>query len=199
MTDLRKRLLLHACCAPDATVVLERLSLEYQITIFFYNPNIHPESEYSLRVEEMQRLATQLTVPLLPAQYDAETWFQLVQGFEKVPEGGRRCEICFEMRLQKTAEIARQHQFDLFTTVLTVSPHKNAALINRIGIQIGREVGVPFLEANFKKKDGFKRSLELSREYQLYRQDYCGCIYSRLEREARQKLAPGAQKKQDSA
>jgi predicted adenine nucleotide alpha hydrolase (AANH) superfamily ATPase len=183
MTKKKEKLLLHVCCAPDATVVVERLSPEYDITIFFYNPNIHPETEYEQRLTEMKKLATQLEVPLLPAEYDADVWFRAVKGMEYLPEGGKRCEICFKLRLEKTAQMAKAHQFEIFTTVLTVSPHKNAALINEIGKMSSEKFGVPFMEANFKKKDGFKRSIELSRQYHLYRQNYCGCIYSKTERE----------------
>lgn len=183
MQAKKKRLLLHVCCAPDATVVLERLAPEFAISIFFYNPNIHPEKEYRFRLAEMETFAKQQGYPLLHAEYDADTWFQLTEGMEKIPEGGARCTVCFEMRLRKTAEMARKHGFEIFTTVLSVSPHKNAKLINQIGTQIANEFALEFMEANFKKKNGFLRSLELSRQYNLYRQDYCGCVYSQKERE----------------
>lgn len=178
-----KKLLLHVCCAPDATVVIERLAPEFDLTIFFYNPNIHPEKEYLLRAREMENLLQVLNIPFIPADYDSSNWFELVKGLENVPEGGERCTRCFEMRLEKTAKIAAESGFEFFTTVLTVSPHKDANRINRIGNAAGQKWGTPFLEANFKKKDGFKRSLELSKQYGLYRQDYCGCIFSQLERE----------------
>jgi predicted adenine nucleotide alpha hydrolase (AANH) superfamily ATPase len=178
-----KKLLIHVCCAPDATVVIERLSPEYDLTIFFYNPNIHPEKEYHLRSREMENLLHLLHIPFIPAEYDSSTWFELVNGLEHLPEGGERCTRCFKMRLEKTAKIAAESKFDLFTTVLSVSPHKDANLINEIGKEVGQKWGVPFMEANFKKKDGFKRSLELSKHYGLYRQDYCGCIFSQIERE----------------
>lgn len=183
-----KKLLLHICCAPDATVGIERLFPDYEITVFFYNPNIHPEKEYSLRRREMEQLANRLNVPMLDAaEYNANEWFELVKGLEEVPEGGKRCELCFQMRLQKTAEAAVQNDFPVFTTVLTVSPHKNAQIINQLGAAIGNEMGLEFIAANFKKKDGFKRSLELSRQYNLYRQDYCGCIFSQIERDKRKR------------
>ena len=191
MPEKKKKLLLHVCCAPDATVVLERLSPQFEITIFFYNPNIHPAKEYSLRLLEMETLAKALKFPLLQADYDADTWFELTKGMEKIPEGGKRCTVCFEMRLRKAAEIARKHGFDLFTTVLSVSPHKNAKLINQIGTEIANKFGLKFMEANFKKQNGFFRSLELSRQYNLYRQDYCGCVYSQIERN--QRTQPKAQ------
>lgn len=180
---MKQNLLLHICCAPDATVVIERLRSEYDITAFFYNPNIHPENEHNLRLQEMLELAEKLKIPCKYAEYDAQNWFALVKGHESVPEGGSRCEICFRMRLEKTAQFAAAERFDLFTTVLSVSPHKNADLINQIGIKVGETYHIPFMEANFKKQDGFKRSLELSRYYGLYRQDYCGCIFSKKERE----------------
>jgi len=183
MPENKPTLLLHVCCAPDATVVLERLASEYEITVFFYNPNVHPACEYALRLAEMEQLAQQLGFPLLPAEYNADDWFALTAGMENIPEGGPRCTICFEMRLEKTAAAARQHCFDFFTTVLSVSPHKNANLINQLGTQIAQQFGVTFLPANFKKQNGFLRSLELSRQYQLYRQDFCGCVYSQQARE----------------
>lgn len=183
MPEKKPKLLLHVCCAPDATVVLERLATEYEITIFFYNPNVQPASEYALRLAEMERLVEQSGIVLLPAEYNPDDWFTLTQGMEKIPEGGTRCTVCFEMRLQKTAAAARQHGFDLFTTVLSVSPHKNANLINQLGTQIAQQYGVAFMPANFKKQNGFLRSLELSRQFGLYRQDYCGCVYSRQARE----------------
>lgn len=173
-----KKLLLHICCAPDATVVVERLRSAFDITGFFYNPNIHPEQEYELRTEEMKRLAFKMAFPLAVGPYDAEQWFSLTKGLEEMPEGGERCRICFQMRLEKTAQLAAKEKFDFFTTVLTVSPHKNAALVNQLGQVIAHENKVSFLESNFKKKDGFKRSIELSKIYHLYRQNYCGCKYS---------------------
>lgn len=172
-------LLLQVCCAPDATVVIERMRADYDITVYYYNPNIQPESEYKLRVEEMQRLAAEMNVPCKIGPYDSKRWLQLVRGLEQLPEGDKRCEVCFRMRLEQTARKAAAEGFDFFTTVLTVSPHKDAALINSLGREIGEKFQIKFIEENFKKKDGFKRSIELSREYNLYRQNYCGCIYSK--------------------
>jgi predicted adenine nucleotide alpha hydrolase (AANH) superfamily ATPase len=183
MNNSKSRLLLQVCCAPDATVAVERLKDKYDLTLFFYNPNIHPENEYRKRALETQRLAPKLDVECIVYDYDAELWFELTRGMEKEPEKGRRCEICFRMRLLKTAQFAKEHGYDIFATVLTVSPHKNADLINRIGNQVAESVGVPYMESNFKKKDGFKRSLELSRQYRLFRQDYCGCLHSQRDRE----------------
>lgn len=174
-----KKLLLHICCAPDAAVVVERLRTEYDITGFFYNPNIHPQQEYQLRVKEMERVAFKMSFPLQVGTYDADHWFALTKGLEELPEGGERCKLCFQLRLETTARFAANSKFDLFTTVLTVSPHKKAALINKLGKSIAEQYRVLFLEANFKKRDGFKRSLELSKLFNLYRQDYCGCVYSK--------------------
>ncbi|MBN1155916.1 epoxyqueuosine reductase QueH [candidate division KSB1 bacterium] len=175
----REKLLFHICCAPDATVVAERLEPDYDITGYFYNPNIHPQSEYTLRVNEMEELAREIGLKLIVGPYDADRWFDLVKGMEDEPEGGARCEVCFRMRLESTARLAQEQGFDFFTTVLTVSPHKNADLINAIGSEMSAKYAVQFLSANFKKKDGFKRSIELSKIYGLYRQNYCGCIYSK--------------------
>ena len=179
MTPDRKKCLLQICCAPDATVVVERLRNDYDITGYFYNPNIHPEEEYRLRADEMVRLASEMDFPVVIGPYDAERWFELTSELKGEPEGGERCLVCFQMRLEGAARFAADHNFDLFTTVLTVSPHKNAEKINAMGASIAKKYGVPFLEENFKKKDGFKRSIELSKEYNLYRQNYCGCIYSK--------------------
>lgn len=175
----RPTVLIHACCAPDATVVIERMREDYDITIYFYNPNIQPESEYKLRVEEMKRLATEMNIACEIGPYDFRRWLKMARGMKHLPEGGKRCEICFKMRLEQTAQKAAAENFDFFTTVLTVSPHKDAALINAMGREIGAKYQVKFIEENFKKKDGFKRSIELSRIYSLYRQNYCGCIYSK--------------------
>jgi hypothetical protein len=173
-----KKLLLHICCAPDATVVLNDLSAAFDITAYFYNPNIHPLEEYTKRLGEMQKLAARTAVPLAPGGYDIDDWRSAVAGLEHEPEGGKRCAICFRVRLERAARYAAMNGFDCFTTVLTVSPHKDARLINEIGAEIGAHCGIEFIKADFKKKDGFKRSIALSRQYGLYRQSYCGCVYS---------------------
>ncbi len=180
---MKPKILLQVCCAPDATVGAERLQQDFDVGVFFYNPNIHPQSEYELRVEEMIRLAPLIGVSVLPAPYDSKNWFEAVKGLEHEPEKGARCHVCFYMRLQKTALAAKENGYDYFGTVLTVSPHKDAELINKIGFEIAEKTGTKYLESNFKKKDGFKRSIELSKQYNLYRQDYCGCIFSKKERE----------------
>ncbi|MBI5166945.1 MAG: epoxyqueuosine reductase QueH [candidate division NC10 bacterium] len=187
----RPRILLHICCAPDATVVIERLASDYRLTGFFYNPNIHPEEEYSRRLGETIRLAEGLDFPLFLGDYDPVNWFSLVRGFEGEPEGGTRCEICIRMRLERTAALARDEGFTAFSTVLTVSPHKQAPFINRVGAEVAARHGLSFFGADFKKKDGFKRSLELSKRHGLYRQKYCGCIYSLEEREASKGVGRG--------
>ncbi|MFZ5519374.1 MAG: epoxyqueuosine reductase QueH [Candidatus Zhuqueibacterota bacterium] len=175
----KKKLLLHSCCGPCTTVPVERLWDEYEIVSFEYNPNIHPETEHQLRLTELDRLTDELGIDLIVAEYDPERWFSLVKGLETEPEGGERCAICFRMRLERAAMFAKENGFDFYTTTLTISPHKNAERINKIGAEIARQHGVNFLECNFKKKDGYSRSIELSKAYQLYRQNYCGCIYSR--------------------
>ncbi|MDZ7263335.1 MAG: epoxyqueuosine reductase QueH [candidate division KSB1 bacterium] len=179
---IRKRLLLHTCCAPCVVVPVERMADQYDITCFFFNPNIQPAEEYRRRLAELERIRDRLMVEVIIPPYDADQWLELVRGLEGEPEGGRRCAVCFRMRLEATAQAAIAGQFDFITTTLTVSPHKNAELINQIGQQIGETYGVAFLEENFKKKDGYKRSIELSKAYQLYRQDYCGCIFSQSQR-----------------
>lgn len=190
-------LLLHACCAPCSSYVLEYLSRYFSISILYYNPNISPESEYDKRKTELKRLISQMPlarpVTLLPCGYDGEAFEEIAHGLENVPEGGARCEKCFRLRLREAAQTAKRLGFDYFTTTLSISPLKNAALLNRIGEEEGERAGVRHLPADFKKKDGYKRSLELSREYSLYRQDYCGCIYSKREREERKdRLASGS-------
>ena len=176
---MKPKLLLHICCAPDATVAFQRLSDDYQVTGFFYNPNIHPESEYTLRLEEAGKLSKSFGVELIKPSYDAEEWFSSIKGYEKEKEGGLRCMGCFFMRMEKTAIFAKENGFEAFTTNLTVSPHKNADLINSIGEKISKTYNIKFLPQNLKKNDGFKISVELSRKHNLYRQNYCGCKFSK--------------------
>jgi predicted adenine nucleotide alpha hydrolase (AANH) superfamily ATPase len=186
--------LLHVCCAPDATVAIERLSQDYAVETFFYNPNIHPREEYEKRLAEMRKVAERYGVPLHEGPYDEARWFDLARGLMDEPERGRRCETCFRMRLEATAAFARDRGFQAFAATLTVSPHKDANLVNRLGKEAGERFGVAYLATDLKKKDGFKRSLELSRELALYRQDYCGCLSSLGERE-RQKAGLAGEKK----
>lgn len=172
-------ILAHLCCAPDALYVVGLLQAEYEVVGLFYNPNIHPEEEYRLRLAEARRVAEHLRFKLIEDIYDPETWFRLTEKFKSEPEKGRRCNICFAWRLERTARKALEAGFPLFTTIMSVSPWKNSAVLNRIGRMTARKYGLKFLEADFKKKDGFNRSVRLSREFGLYRQNYCGCMYSR--------------------
>lgn len=172
-------MLAHICCAPDAAYVIGILKENYEITGFFYNPNIHPAEEYALRLTEAKKVADILGVPLIEEAYDDSRWMALAQKFKDEPEKGRRCDVCYAIRLERTARAASAYGFDFFTTIMSLSPWKKADALNRIGRMFGRRHGVKFLEANFKKKDGFKKSVELSKTWDIYRQDYCGCIYSR--------------------
>ena len=188
--NTRPRLLLHACCAPCSSYVLEYISNHFDLTLFFCNPNISPEAEYTARLEELRRFndAAGYNVPILAPDYDSAPFYSAAVGLEDLPEGGARCRKCYELRLRKTAEAARDGGFDYFTTTLSLSPHKNAAWLNEIGLQLENEYGVPWLCSDFKKKNGYKRSIELSAEYALYRQDYCGCEFSRRQRLAAQSI-----------
>ena len=181
------RLLLHACCAPCSSAVLEYLSQYFAITLLYYNPNIVPLEEYQKREAELRRLVSQMKfthpVELLPCQYDGQAFVQAARGLEGEPEGGKRCEACFRLRLRYAAQEAARLRFDYYTTTLSISPMKNAPLLNQLGEEIGREFGVAHLPSDFKKKDGYKRSVQLSKEYNLYRQDYCGCAFSKAQRQ----------------
>lgn len=181
-------LLLHCCCAPCSTYAVETLSDCFRITTFYYNPNIFPEEEYRHRVAELKRFAAEYParhpVEFLEGNYEPQKYYEAVKGLESEREGGARCVKCFELRLGEAAKVASELGMDFFTTTLTISPMKDAALLNRIGEDMGRCYGVRHLPSNFKKKGGFLRSTELSREYGLYRQDFCGCIFSKRERDA---------------
>lgn len=175
----QSKILVHTCCAPCSTYSFEKLINDaYDITGYFYNPNLHPESEHDKRLDELVKYAEKRKYSLITEIEPASVWFDSVKGFEQDKEGGKRCESCFEMRLEKTALFAKHNGFDGFTTVLTISPHKNSSVINEIGKKIAEKHGIIFIEENFKKKEGFKKSLKLSDEYGLYRQNYCGCVYS---------------------
>ncbi len=175
----KPRLLVHICCAPDAAYVIGLLRPNYDVTGFFYNPNIHPSAEYELRLSEARRVACRLEVGLIEEDYDDSRWLELTKKFKGEPEKGRRCDICYALRLERTAAAAARLGFEFFSTVMSLSPWKKAPALNRIGRMLGRRYRVQFLEADFKKKDGFRKSVELSKALHLYRQDYCGCIYSR--------------------
>lgn len=183
----RKKLLLHSCCAPCSSYCLEYLSQYFDVTIFYYNPNITEENEYQKRAAEQLRLIRAMnerqhtTISYAEGVYEPEEYLAMVRGLEQEPEGAGRCERCFRLRLTKTAEYASDNGFDYFTTTLTISPLKNAHLLNALGEEIGKKTGIAFLPSDFKKKEGYKRSIELSKEYDLYRQNYCGCIFSKRE------------------
>jgi len=184
----KPRLLMQACCAPCSSYVLEYIAAKFELTVYFYNPNISPAGEFSLRLAELERFVTEAghsEVKIVSPDYDPAEFFDAVRGMEELPEGGERCRRCYELRLRKTAEAARAGGYDYFCTTLSISPHKNAQWINEIGKSLGEEYGVGWLWSDFKKKNGYKRSCELSREYGLYRQDWCGCVYSKLEAEKR--------------
>ncbi len=183
------RLFLHSCCAPCSSYCLEYLCKYFAITVFYYNPNISASAEYKKRVEEQKRLIEAYNregkghpIEILEGDYEPKQFLQAVKGYEQCPEGGERCAICFDMRLRETAKRAAAGGYDYFGTTLTISPLKNAPLLNEIGERMGAEYGVSWLPSDFKKRDGYKRSIELSKEYDLYRQDYCGCAFSKEEK-----------------
>ncbi len=175
-------LLLHSCCAPCSSYCLEYLTNYFHVTIYYYNPNISYKEEYDRRVQEQIRLIKTMPVKypisFLEGTYEPEAFYQIAKGLEDQPEGGERCFACYELRLLEAAKCAKENGFDYFTTTLSISPHKNAAKLNEIGEKTGAVYGVSYLNSDFKKKNGYKRSIELSKEYDLYRQDYCGCVYS---------------------
>lgn len=177
------RILLQSCCAPCSSYVLERLMPYFDITIFYYNPNIEPKEEYEKRKQEEKNFIAQLQGPhkldMIDCDYDNELFHEVVKGLEQEKEGGARCFKCYDLRLRATAIKAKEGHYDYFATTLTVSPYKNATKLNEIGYELEKEFGISYLPSDFKKKNGYKRSIELSKEYGLYRQDYCGCIYSK--------------------
>ncbi len=179
-------LLLHSCCAPCSSYVLEYLSSFFKITVFYYNPNIYPESEYRARAEEQERLIKELPaahpVSFLEGRYLPKDFYAVTKGMEQLPEGGERCFACYRLRLSEAARAAKEGGFHYFATTLSISPLKNAEKLNEIGESLASEYGVVWLPSDFKKRDGYKRSIQLSKEYGLYRQDYCGCVYSYRER-----------------
>lgn len=182
-------LLLHSCCAPCSSASLEYLSRHFSVSLLYYNPNISPVEEYEKRLRELQRLVRELPaehpISIIPCEYRGEDFEVMSRGLESEPEGGARCLACYRLRLEEAARAAREHGLEYFTTTLTISPLKNAAAINRIGEELAEKYGVKHLPSDLKKRDGYKRSIELSRVYGLYRQDYCGCVYSKMERDRR--------------
>lgn len=177
--DDHNKLLLHSCCGPCSSSVIERLRDYFDITVIYYNPNIEPKEEYEKRKSEQLRLLNELGIKFMDIDYLNNEYHKKIKGYENEPENGLRCPLCFELRLDKTASKAKENNFDYFGTTLTVSPHKNSKIINEIGLKLEERYGVKFLLSDFKKEDGYKRSIELSKKYDLYRQDYCGCLYSK--------------------
>lgn len=189
ISDETPRLLLHCCCAPCCSYTLELLSNYFEITLYYYNPNIHPENEYTRRLQELQdfikKFKTKNRVELVEENYDTGDYFDKIKGLESLGEGSKRCFECYKFRMEKGASYAKKHNFDYFTTTLSISPYKNSTWINEIGEYLENKYDIKYLFCDLKKKNGFKRSLELSKIYGLYRQDYCGCIYSKQERESK--------------
>ena len=180
--DYRPRLLLHSCCGPCSTTVLTLLVEFFDITVLYYNPNIEPMAEYEHRKQEQIRFIKEFNnehINFMDCDYNNQDFRRKVQGLEQEREGGARCAVCFKLRLNYTASLAKKENFDYFGTTLTVSPHKNSDVINKIGSLLEKEYGVNYLYSDFKKKDGYKKSVEISKKYNLYRQDYCGCLLGR--------------------
>lgn len=185
-----KSVLLHSCCAPCSSYVLTYLRQYFKVTVFYFNPNITADEEYYKRVEEQKRLIAELNkendgyqIQCIEGDYEPKSFLETVKGYESFPEGGERCKLCFRQRLEATALLARKDGFDYFATTLTVSPLKNATVLNELGLALAGEYNVSYLMSDFKKKNGYKQSIELSKKYDLYRQDYCGCAFSKAERE----------------
>lgn len=187
--EKKKTLLLHACCAPCSSYVLEYLSKYFDITLFFYNPNIYPEEEFRFREDELRRLIGEMPLPsgvnIISGRYDPSEFFDIARGYEELPEGDERCRRCYALRLEESARAAKEGGFDYFCTTLSISPYKNAEWLNTIGKEMSEKYGVGYLFSDFKKKNGYKRSCQLSEQYSLYRQDYCGCVFSKREAEKR--------------
>ncbi|MBW2964624.1 epoxyqueuosine reductase QueH [Candidatus Woesearchaeota archaeon] len=176
---MNKKLLLHACCGPCAThCVSELKQQEYDITMYFFNPNIHPFGEYTRRFSEAQRVADEFEVPFVEEEYDIDSWLEMIKGFENEKEGGSRCRLCFVMRLEQAARYAKENGFSCFTTTMTISPHKDSEKINEIGERMAQKYGVEWVHSDFKEDNGFQKSVEHSNRLGLYRQKYCGCFYS---------------------
>lgn len=177
------RLLLHSCCAPCSSYTLEYLSRYFDITVYYFNPNISPKREFDKRFKEQKRLISQMpfknSVTLVEGDYNYDDFLEIAKGLENVPEGGERCFRCYKMRLESTARLAKEQGFDYFCTTLSISPLKNSQKINELGFEIEKKYGVKWLPSDFKKREGYKRSIQLSKEYSLYRQNFCGCIFSK--------------------
>lgn len=177
------KLFLHSCCAPCSSYTLEYLNNYFDITVYYFNPNISPKAEFDKRYAEQKRLIEALPskhpIKLVCGEYDYNDFLKIAKGYENVPEGGERCFRCYRMRLESTAKLAKEQGFDYFCTTLSISPLKNSQKINEIGYEVAEKYGIKWLPSDFKKKEGYKRSIELSREYQLYRQNFCGCVFSK--------------------
>lgn len=188
---IRPTLLLHACCAPCSSYTMEYLSKHFDVSIYFYNPNIDTKEEHDLRITELNRLIGEMPlsseVKLLTGDYEPTKFYEIAKGRESIPEGGERCYMCYALRLEEAARAAVEFQMDYFTTTLSISPYKNAEWLNSLGKKYGEQYGIPYLYSDFKKKGGYQRSVELSREFGLYRQDYCGCVFSKAEMIKRKK------------
>lgn len=180
------KLLLHACCAPCSSACLERVANFFAVTIFYYNPNITDEEEYNKRLEEVKnfvpKLKTKYPITVLPGRYNPKEFFEISRGLEEEPERGKRCYKCYTLRLEETAKVASELNYPYFATTLTLSPYKNSIWLNEIGENLNNKYTSNYLYSDFKKENGYKRSIELSKEYNLYRQDYCGCIYSKRDK-----------------
>lgn len=179
---MKQKLLLHACCAPCSIYVLDKLFQDYDLNIFFYDPNIHPRLEYIKRRDELKKYAKKIGVSFEEGRYNTDDWFRKTNGLENEPEKGRRCEICFDVRLSETAKKAKDDNYDIWTTVMSISPHKDVEQINRVGRKLSDVYGIKFLEADWKKGNGFKIASQMTKTEGFYRQDYCGCIYSKIAR-----------------
>ena len=178
-STLKPRILLHVCCGTCALYPYFLLKQNFDVTFFYYNPNIHPRKEYIKRLEIIKVISKKYSIPLVIGKYEVKKWFRLTADLKNEPEGGIRCAQCFDMRLDSTADMAKKLGFDLFCTTLTISPHKNYRIINSIGMELASVKGIGFYKADLKKKDGFKKTMELSKKLNLYRQNYCGCVYSK--------------------
>lgn len=190
--EYKPKLLLHVCCAPCSTYVLSILAKYFYIDIIYYNPNINTKEEYDKRLDELKRLLNTVKyenkINIIDCNYDNMDFFNAVKGLENEPEGGKRCYKCYKLRLEYTARTAKKLDYDYFTTSLSISPYKNSSWLNKIGLKLEKEYDVKYLVADFKKKNGYKTSIELSKKYNLYRQDYCGCIYSKIERRKKDEI-----------
>ena len=179
--NYKPKLLLHACCGPCSSYVVEYLSKYFNITIYYYNPNIYPEEEYNRRLNELKVFIPKINskINVIEDNYEPNDYYKVIKGLEKLGEKSKRCYECYKFRMEKAAKYAQDNHYDYFTTTLSISPYKNSSWINEIGESLEKAFNIKYLYSDFKKKNGFKRSLELSKEYNLYRQDYCGCIYSK--------------------